>query len=405
MKVKKFWADNMQQVMEQIRLELGDDAVIISTAREPIKNIKQLLGHRKVEVTAAVDDAPVNIPAYNNVIEDKQPKYLADGTVRTAAVVEPVKSDMPQRVIPGSIVPSKLPDPILPVYNEEDKAWFKIVLRRELAKGGEEVDNGIIGKWKKIFRQMEVNETITDLIFKDLEPENGDYPNEEFFKVHLKTKIVNLMKPAYNKENGARIFTFIGPTGVGKTLSLVKLATRYKFIEKKDVALIAVFNQRFGAMEKLHFYGNILNAPVDVVMTPAELTRAVELHQDKDYIFIDTEGRPSKVRSQVLELQTFLSVVGEKQNILLVLSSATKNRDLIRIANDFKTLAYNKIIMTKIDETDSYGSMLNIVCNTGVPVAYASNGQNVPDDIERINPRRFAEIILGSVVLDEDFQA
>ena len=402
MKVKKFIADDIKQAMEQIRLELGEDAVILNTSKEPLKNVKQLFGHRKVEVTAAIDETPVNMPAYKSVIEDKQPRHISDGTEVAVAVGEQV---MPQRVIPGSIVPSRLPEPIIPVYTEEENTWFKIILRQELEKEGKEVDLGLIGKWKKIFRQMEVNDTITELIFKDLETESDNYTNEEFFRVHLKTKIINLLKPAYNKENQVKIFTFIGPTGVGKTLSLVKLATRYKIIEKKNIALIAVFNQRFGAMEKLNFYGNILNVPVEVVMTPAELAQAVEMHQDKDYIFIDTEGRPSRVRSQVLELQTFLGAVREQQNIFLVLSTATKNHDLIRIANDFKSLGYNHIIMTKIDETDSYGSMLNIVCNTGVPVTYISNGQNVPDDIERISPKRFSEIILGSVVLDEDFQA
>ncbi|WP_027363314.1 flagellar biosynthesis protein FlhF [Desulfotruncus alcoholivorax] len=405
MKVKKFLADDMQQAMEQIRLEFGEDAVIINAAKEPIRNVKQLFGHRKVEVTAAVDDIPVNFTEYKNEIEDSQPKFISDSTVRTISFKPQNESTMPQRVIPGNIVPSKLPEPILPVYNEEDNAWFKIILRQELEKGGEELDNGLIGKWKKIFRRMEINDTITELIFEDFDLKSDEVTNEEIFKVHLKAKLIDLLKPAYNTENRAKVFSFIGPTGVGKTLSLVKLATRYKIIEKKEVALIAGFNQRFGAMEKLNFYGNILNVPVDVVMTPAELARAVESHKDKDYIFIDTEGRPSRVRSQVLELQTFLGAVKELQNIYLVLSSATKNRDLIRIASDFKTLGYNKIIMTKIDETDSYGSMLNIVCNTGVPVAFTSNGQNVPDDIERINPRRFAEIILGSVVLDEDFQA
>lgn len=111
------------------------------------------------------------------------------------------------------------------------------------------------------------------------------------------------------------------------------------------------------------------------------------------------------MRSQVLELQSFVTAVDEPQNIHLVLSTPTKNRDLIRIANDFKSTGYNRIVMTKMDETDTYGTMLNLVCNTGVPVSHVTNGQNVPDDIERLTPKRFAEIILGSVSTDEDYQA
>ena len=251
-----------------------------------------------------------------------------------------------------------------------------------------------------------MNDTVTEIIFKEFAPsiERAGLPSEDIFKVHLKEQMIGLLKPAYEKKNASRIQTFIGPTGVGKTMTLVKLATRSKVVEKKQIAMIAVYNHRFGAMEKLNYFGNIIGASVDVVMTPAELARAVEGHQDKDVIFIDTEGRPSMNRSQVLELHTFIGAVPEPQNIHLVLSSPTKNRDLIRIANDFRTVGYNRIVLTKMDETDTYGTMLNLVCNTGVPISHVTNGQNVPDDIERLTPKRFAEIILGSVVLDEDDQ-
>jgi flagellar biosynthesis protein FlhF len=409
MKIKKFVATDMQQAMQQIRRELGEDAVIINTAREPVRSLRQLFGPRKIEVTAAVDDIPVHYPPPPKAIEPpEQPPLVNAGTVRTRpeAVHPPGHTPAtPRRIIPGSIVPAKLPDPIVAISGDRENNWFRIILRQEMDKEDAGLGSGVVDKWKKILRQMEVNDAIIDILFKDFtsNPEQEQFSSDDIFRVHLKARIVELVKHAYNKENKARVNTFIGPTGVGKTLTLAKLATRLKVVENKQIAMITVFNHRFGAVEKLNFYGDIIGVPVEVVMTPAELARAVESHRDKDVVFIDTEGRPSLNKSQVLELHSFTGAVTEPQNILLVLSTPTKNRDLVRIANDFRPVGYNGIIMTKLDETDTYGSMLNLVCNTGVPVTYVTNGQNVPDDIDKITPKRLAEIILGGVVLDEDY--
>lgn len=411
MKIKKITAPDMQQALDQVRRELGQDAVIISTGRAPVKSIRHLFSRRDIEVTAAVDDSPDNYPEpvkLSGREAGTKPSLPAEETVRTRprAGENGPAQNMPERIIPGRIVPTRLPEPIVTVSNAAENSWFKTLLQKELEKEETGLDNDVLAKWKKIFRQIEVNDAVTEILFRECSPnlEQAGLPSEDIFRVYLKEQIINLLKPAYNRQNGARINTFIGPTGVGKTMTLVKLATRSKVVEKKQIALIAVYNHRFGAMEKLNYYGNIIGAEVDVVMTPAELARAVEAHRDKDVIYIDTEGRPSMNRSQVLELHSFVGAIGEPQNLHLVLSTPTKNRDLIRIANDFRPVGYNKIVMTKIDETDTYGTMLNLVCNTGVPVGYVTNGQNVPDDIERLSPKRFAEIILGSVVIDEDYQ-
>lgn len=410
MKIKKFVATDMQQAMQQIRLELGEDAVIISTAREPLRSIRQLFGPRKIEVTAAVDDIPEHSPPPAKAVEPTaQPAPLVAGTVRTrAGDGQPGPVPLPPpRLIPGRVTPAKLPDPIVAISRNGENEWFRIMLKRELDKEGAGVENGIAGKWKNILRQLEVDDAIIKVLFRDAAFHSGEEQpgSGEIFKVHLKAGIVDLVRHAYNGENKARIITFIGPTGVGKTLTLAKLATRLKIVEDRRVAMIAVFNQRFGAMEKLNFYGDLIGVPVEVVMTPAELARAVEAHSDKDVLFIDTEGRPSMNKSQVLELRSFAGAISEPQNILLVLGAPTKNRDLVRIAGDFKPVGYHGLVMTKLDETDTYGSMLNLVCHTGVPVAYVTNGQNVPDDIEKVAPGRLADIILGGVVLDEDYQA
>ncbi len=400
MKIKKFVAPDMQLALQQIRQELGEDAVIVSTIKEPIRNIRDLLGHRNIEVTAAVDDV---------IQKAAQPYLITDGN--NDHVQQVVSNELPAQIIPGRLIPAKLPEPILPIAGQEDNGWFKVILQQEIDKEGNGMENsmenntdGIVLKWKKIFRHMEVDETVINNIFKDFAENNiNNILDEDIFKIHIRNKIIDLLKPAYDKSKSARIYTFIGPSGVGKTITLAKLATKLKVIEKKEIGLISIFNHRFGTTDKLKFFGEIIGIPVDIVTNPAELIRAVETHRNKEAVFIDTEGRPSKNRSQVLELQSFLGAVGEQQNICLVLSTPTKNRDLIRIANDFMPTGFDKIIMTKVDETDTYGSMLNLISNTGVPVVYVANGSNVPDDIERITPKRLAEILLGGAGSDEDY--
>lgn len=397
MKIKKFVAADMQQILQQVRRELGEDAVIISTQKEPIRSIKHLFGQRQIEVTAAVDEVPDKNRSPQSISEAQPPPLLTGGPGNDDVITPP-------RIIPGRLVPAKLPEPIMQIAGKEHDNWFKVILDREMDKEENVVENRLPGKWKKILRQMEVNDSVVEKLFKELAllvDQEQEVP-EDIFLVHLKNEIINLLKLTYSKVNTSRIYTFIGPTGVGKTLTLAKLATKMKVMEKKQIALISVFNHRFGAVDKLNFYGDIIGTPVEVVMTPGELSRAVEAHRDKDFIFIDTEGKTSKNQSQVLELQTFVGAVNEPQHIFLVLSMATRNRDLLRIANDFMPIGYNQLIMTKMDETDTFGSMLNLACNTGLPVTYATNGQLVPDDIEKVTPKRFAEILLGGVVLDED---
>lgn len=409
MKIKKVVAADMQQALQQIRRELGEDAVIVSTAKEPIRSIRQLFGPRRIEVTAAVDDHEFNVPVQQK-IEAPAPPLLLESpvpAVRGENAKSVVESETPARIIPGKLVPARLPEPIMEISEKSQNNWFNIVLQQELNKGGGKMDSGLPGKWKKLLQRAEINEVIIEKLLKDMPSniEQDDSLSEEIFRAHLKKRIIDLVKIAYASKSAARIHSFIGPTGVGKTLTLAKLATKYKVVEKKRIGLITVYNHRFGITEKLNYYGKIIDVPVDVVMTPGELTRAVEKHSDKDIVFIDTEGRPSMNRSQVLELHTFMGAVKETQSIHLVLSAPTKNRDLIRIANDFLPIGYDKIIFTKLDETDTYGSMLNVSCDTGLPVGYVTRGQNVPDDIEHMTPKRFADIIIGGLVTDEDYQS
>jgi flagellar biosynthesis protein FlhF len=252
--------------------------------------------------------------------------------------------------------------------------------------------------WRKMLLNMEIQEGIADYLLSFIG--NGqqlpDYNNQDLY-ANIFKQIAHLLEPAYRSSEHARVLTFIGPSGVGKTTALAKLATKFSLYDHKKVALVTIFTYRFGAVEQLQAYGDFLGIPVEVVMTPAELAKVLESHSDKDYIFIDTVGRSAQNAGQLLELKGFLDAVEEKQDIYLVLSLATKNRDLNKIASEFHKTGYSKLIFTKIDETETHGAILNLICDLGLPAAYLSSGQGIPDDISEADPRKIAKLLLRGV--------
>lgn len=163
------------------------------------------------------------------------------------------------------------------------------------------------------------------------------------------------------------------------------------------ISLITIDSFRVGAVEQMRIYGEIIGTSVDVVSTPGELLQAVEKNRDKDLILIDTTGRPSRNSYQLAEIKAFLEVI-KGVNIYLIINATTKVSDTARIINDFKVIPYSQLIVSKLDETESPGTLLNAAYLTGLPIAYITNGQTVPDDIEIVSPESLVNCIMKEVV-------
>ena len=196
------------------------------------------------------------------------------------------------------------------------------------------------------------------------------------------------------REEGPRSIFFIGPTGVGKTTTIAKVASYYTLNRGKKVALLTSDTYRIAAVEQLRTYANILNIPIRVVYSGDEMAQAIEDLKDMDLILIDTAGRSHKNQERRQDLTELLESVDEKE-VFLVLSVSTKYKNLIQITETYKDLTDYKIIFTKLDETSSYGNILNIKEDTGAKLSYVTFGQNVPDDISDINPHEIARQVLG----------
>ena len=190
---------------------------------------------------------------------------------------------------------------------------------------------------------------------------------------------------------------FIGPTGVGKTTTIAKLASKFRLDEKKKVALLTADTYRIAAAEQLRTYANILEVPFRVVYSEEELGKAVEDFKEYDYILIDTAGHSHQNNEQKENMCKLIGTLDEKieKEIYLVLSATTKYRDLRSIADSYKGIADYKLIFTKLDETTTLGSLLNMRLYTGASLSYVTCGQNVPDDMEEFNPQKTVKRLLG----------
>ena len=185
----------------------------------------------------------------------------------------------------------------------------------------------------------------------------------------------------------------IGPTGVGKTTTIAKLAAHFSLVEGKRVALLTVDTYRIAAVEQLKMYSQIIDIPIGVAYSQAEVLPAIEQFADYDLLLIDTAGRSQKNIMQVGELKALLETLNCETH--LALASSMKEEDMIESARRFSAACVDRIIFTKLDETGSYGTLFNVAERAGIPISYVTSGQKVPEDIQTADGRHLADLILN----------
>ena len=190
-----------------------------------------------------------------------------------------------------------------------------------------------------------------------------------------------------------KVVALIGPTGVGKTTTLAKIAAKFVLEQGARVALITADTYRISAVEQLKTYSDILGLPLEIVYNPEALRKAIEKHKDKQLILIDTAGRSQYNEYQMKELSGLLSIDADIEKHL-VMSSTTKNSDGMELVNNFSICEPSRVIFTKVDETSTHGIILNVLHKRKLALSYLTTGQSVPDDIEPASLERLTEILL-----------
>jgi flagellar biosynthesis protein FlhF len=197
-----------------------------------------------------------------------------------------------------------------------------------------------------------------------------------------------------NEMPGKKVVAFVGPTGVGKTTSIAKLAARLALQKKKRVLLVTLDGYRIGGVEQLRSYAGLMGIPFRFVDQPSGLSRVIEENNQRDYILVDTAGRSPKDMESMHSLASFLRQ-SEFIERHLVLSATTKSADMRRIMDQFESCCPDHLLFTKLDETSTPGPILNELVRSQKAFSYYSDGQRIPDDLHAVPKERIIDLILN----------
>ncbi len=374
MDVRTYRATTMQEALSMVRQELGPAAAVLHTREVGNSGLLRWIpGFRKIEVTASAD---VNVP-----------------------------SRLPQAATPASPPAAKAAPPpetaaLGPGLDEQLRNLHSMVedLCRTSKSGRPDVC-------------PELFHLYTDLIEAELSEELA---REFVEKVRVQASPESLCDPALAKARVARLIeedirvsgpirvtpgqrrlvALVGPTGVGKTTTIAKLAANFRLREKRRVGLITVDTYRIAAVEQLRTYADIIDLPMRVVSTPREMRQAVDGMQDLDLLLLDTAGRSPRDEVKIQELKSFLTEA-QADEVHLVLSSVAGAKTLERTADRFAEVGTTSLILTKLDEATGLGNLIPLFRSSGLPLSYLTNGQNVPDDIAAAERSAVVRTMLG----------
>ncbi|HUT60469.1 MAG TPA: flagellar biosynthesis protein FlhF [Phycisphaerae bacterium] len=377
MNLKTYKAPTMAEALAEVKRDLGRDAVIVRT-----RNCRRgwplgwLRRRDAWEVIASAHlDAPRPAPAGRYAPEpaaDTAGKRPRQAPATGGAVAEDVGQirSMVEALLAMQRA-SKLPD-TGPRLQE-----LRVRLVRQ--EVGEELADELIAELSMQLTGRQLAE---------------DRCPREQLKSLIGRRVISGEPPRRPAANGrARVAMFIGPTGVGKTTTIAKLAANCRLRESKKVAMITIDTYRIAAVDQLKTYAELIEVPLHVVLTPGELAQAIESLRDCDVVLIDTAGRSQNDRLRLNQLSGFLRAA-EADDVNLVIAAPSSRSAVASTLERFMPLGVNGIVMTKLDEAIALGPVLNVAAASKMPIRYVTTGQDVPDDISPTDPARLAECIV-----------
>jgi flagellar biosynthesis protein FlhF len=399
MKVKKYEAIDMPQALEMIKKELGHDAVILSTRKiRKAGSIFGLLGRPVIEVTAASDydfNAKLKIKEKGAIRKDEM-GWPAARFESLQDDINRIKDEMGALAVKQTI-------------SREEKEFNEFMANYSLLDKKVDVilKNTIENKIKNLppasvnlYKTLTLNKVEAPLALKLIEflEKKNHIISDDMDRADIMLKILSgsIKTSGPIKINGRqKVVALVGPTGVGKTTTIAKLAAIYSLQKKLKVGLITIDTYRIAAVEQIKTYARILDIPVEVAMAEDDIRTAFNNLKFKDLIIIDTAGMSPHNKNQMFELKNILTKKDIDLEAHLVLSLTTSLDDLFVAYNKFKELNFKNLLFTKFDETSSYGNILNLSLRTRMPISYIATGQNVPEDIMTAESENIAKLLLN----------
>lgn len=408
MVIKRYQAKTEAEATENAKKELGQNVVIMNVRTVKKKGFFSFLRSPMVEVTAALEEEAEHtverpkttpsgglnfntavgdaIQAVNEKLQESENMVNKEHKEENNQAIEK-RLDNLRSLIEENLIKQDAPK------NNEDK---------EEAEDNEAEPESVVFI-KLLYNTMienEINEKYANGFINNIEKvDNPNLPMDHILSNIYQKMILKFGAPApiTEGENLPKVVFFVGPTGVGKTTTIAKIASKFCVEQHKKITLLTADTYRIAAAEQLRTYASILDVPFRVIYSIEEMQNAVNDFKNSDYILVDTAGHAHnnvQQRETMQGLLTCLEGICDVE-VFLVLSATTKYKDLISITDAYKGIVNYKLIFTKLDETTALGNLLNMRLHTGAEMSYVTCGQNVPDDIEIFNPQKTVKQLLS----------
>ena len=418
--IKKYQAGTETEAIMLAKEDLGKDAIVMNIKTIKPKGLFKIFRKTQVEVTAAVDEnresekkpESKTTAQFNEQIseklhpeqkqEDEETKALNEKLNSLAKLLEEQIEQQKKEEKPSAKEKAgqKKEEENGRKEEKDDKAADTISSAKEDKSSKDAIRNKSIDLIMEQLTSNEVSYTYAKQIVDEITHTGNvrtldDMLSGVYQKIIL--KLGQVQPITMNKEDKKpKIILFIGPTGVGKTTTIAKLSSKLILEQKKKLAILTADTYRISAVEQIKTYASILSIPVEVLYEKEEVEEVLPKYKDYDYILVDTAGRSHKNKDRMDDLKEFMEGFSQYSiSVYLVLSATTKYKDLKKIVDLYEDISACNLIFTKLDETDAIGNILNIKLDTGMALSYVSYGQNVPDDIEIMNPQVIAKQVLG----------
>lgn len=405
--IKKFVAKTEAEAIENAKKELGNDVVIMNVKEVKPSGIFAFMKPKLVEVTVALEDEKERFSplrkekdtAATNQAPANNASSLTEKMLENTSSIEEKLENL-QNLLVSRLQST---ENVQLQQGTQEKFGDTSEKSEEKAEEDSQKDDEYLKFLKLLYNMMidnEVDERYANQIIDGLD--KGYKPNQSFD--HLLASVYQRLILKFGKpekiepaKEGPRVVVFIGPTGVGKTTTIAKIASQFAIEQKKQVALLTADTYRIAAAEQLRTYANIMQVPFRVIYGEEEMVAAIKDFYSYDYIFVDTLGhshRNAEQKDNTRQLLESLEGIAETQ-CFLVLSATTKYKDLLKIVDNYKEITDFHLIFTKLDETYTVGNLLNLRFYTNAALSYVTYGQNVPEDIESFDPQKTVKLLLG----------